>query len=807
MRFLPTATRECEIRAEVGAVLGGLLFYLSLCTASVSHAQSVRLNDHDATVWSQTQTVEGRFEGLGAAGVLHVDATEISFEAVADSFSVPIHLGAGSHRVYACGEVEQKAVCSDTLRLTLGFEPGPEVFTRAEVDDRTVTLRASLIEGGGDGPLSFKWTQDPDNPSPTPLTGDTDSVATLTITGGMPVGEYFYTVEVTDGNGATGSGRTFVTATDSTLVPFDIWSDHASWIDSAIVYEVTPYNFVPDGGLQDVREHLSEFDDLGINTLWIQPVFQTCYGGQGYDISNYFKIRSDYGNAQTLRTLITVAHNLGMKVILDFAPNHTCIHHPYALDAMEYGAASHYYDFYQRELDDVRYSTNYHQRTDGLMTFTYYFWTDLVNLNYNNPEVRRWITEAGQYWIEEFDIDGYRIDAVWGVNARTPEAMQQWRFDLKRIKPEILLLGEDKATRPESFDKRFDVAYDWYPEEGWVSHWTWQYDYSPTSNPTIFKYPNAGARSGLLRDALTNRGEGFAPGAKVFRFMENNDTFRFAATHSPHALARTRMAATLLFTLPGVPMLYNGQEIGYPTHPYETYAIFQPNRSFERQDRLGLYPYYRYLTHMRSRFRALTLGDFEEVGVEPRAAAGRVYSFRRSYRQEHVLVAINMGDQTEDVSLQMSLDELDLPAAETYYLSSLTTGEHFTVSAGHPGPIAIELPAYSTDAFVIADAPIEVALPTSTAWDPVTDLDGETSVYPNPFSAQTTLRFALERSGRVTLSVYDLLGRLVTRLVDRELTAGDQRITFDGSELASGTYLYRLETQGRVSTGIMIKTQ
>src|SRR5690606_12829059 len=120
---------------------------------------------------------------------------------------------------------------------------------------------------------------------------------------------------------------------------------------------------------------------------------------------------------------------------------------------------------------------------------------------------------------------------------------------LKRVKPEILLLGEDKATRAETFDRRFDAAFDWYPEEGWVSHWTWQPWYSESGNPTIFNElgSSENARAGLLRDALTNRGNGWAEGAKVLRFMENNDTHRFIATHD---LARTKMAAAMLFSLP-----------------------------------------------------------------------------------------------------------------------------------------------------------------------------------------------------------------------------------------------------------------
>src|SRR5690606_17985915 len=301
----------------------------------------------------------------------------------------------------------------------------------------------------------------------------------------------------------------------------------------------------------------------------------------------------------------------GMRVLFDLVPNHSSIEHPYAEDAIAHGEASHYFDFYQRAFDDVPYAQHYNQRVVGEMTFVYYFWEDLVNFNYHNPEVRRHLTEAARYWIEEFGIDGYRIDAVWDVNARNPELMQEWRLALKRVKPEVLLLGEDKATRPEVFDRRFDAAYDWFPEESWVSHWTWEVSYSETTSRTIFNYAVEGTRAARLRASLTNQGNGWAEDAMVLRFMENNDTHRFIETHD---LRRTRMAGALLFSLPGIPLLYNGQEIGRRAHPYSMYTIFGSG-PIAAQDAEGLFPYYRHLLWLRAAFPALTSRHFEEVPV------------------------------------------------------------------------------------------------------------------------------------------------------------------------------------------------
>jgi glycosidase len=335
-------------------------------------------------------------------------------------------------------------------------------------------------------------------------------------------------------------------------------------------------------------------------------------------VIDYFRIRSDLGTANDLTTLIATAHVHGLRVLLDFVPNHSSIYHPYAVNSSTYGVGSHYYSFYQRVSDGAPYSQYY----NSYQGFINYFWNELPNLNYDNPEVQRMIMEAGKYWIEKFDIDGYRIDAVWGVNARKPDFMKQWRLALKRIKPEVLLLAEDKASWPSVFDQRFDAAYDWASEQSWVSHWVWQTSYSTTTNPTIFNSGNQAQRTALLRAAMTNNGAGYAPGAKIFRFMENNDTFRFLATHD---LARTKMVAAMMFSIPGIPLIFNGQEVGAPTHPYQTSYIFFGGSTIKSRDSYGLFPFYQRMTAMRKKFAALTGDNFAEVAVTPNTS---VYAYR-----------------------------------------------------------------------------------------------------------------------------------------------------------------------------------
>jgi hypothetical protein len=222
----------------------------------------------------------------------------------------------------------------------------------------------------------------------------------------------------------------------------------AEWHSRAIVYGVTPYIFTEGGKLEAVTEKLPELADLGVTVIWLQPVFANHGGGQGYDIVDYFRMRDDVGSEDDLRQLVRTAHGLGLKVILDFPANHTSLHHPFAQDAIAHGAESPYSEWYQREPDGVRYARHYHRSRAGKMDFIHYFWEDLPNLNLAHPGVRKMLIEAGRHWIERFDVDGYRLDAAWGLNHRTPDFLPEFARELKALKPDLWLLGEDKAGDP-----------------------------------------------------------------------------------------------------------------------------------------------------------------------------------------------------------------------------------------------------------------------------------------------------------------------------------------------------------------------
>jgi glycosidase len=756
----------------------------------------VRFSTLDAVVWGRQQTVVGRVDStMARAGVLLVNGVAHPFQiaAPADSFAVTVMLGEGLNRLVAQCDSAGSSLFSDTLRLTLGYNLRPEVYAFATGGGSGFRLHASVLENPDSSVLTFSWSADPRNPSASTFANPADSGTAVSFSGAPAHGEYLFVLRTITSAGDTVTSRAALRSDSSGVHPFDIANDHFHWIDSAVVYGIMPSIFVMEGRFRDILPKIPDLVRLGVTTLWLQPVYATHGRGQGYDVTDFFAVRSDLGTETELQSLVDAAHAQGLRVLFDFVPNHSSIYHPYAVHSTTYGPASHYWSFYQRAFDGSPYSQHY--KSYG--GFVNYFWNELPNLNYDNAEVRRMITEAGKYWVERFGIDGYRVDVAWGVSARAPEFFQQFRLALKRVRPDLMLLGEDKATWPSVFEQRFDVAYDWAPEQSWVSHWTWQPTYSSSSNPTIFNNVNQNQRAALLRSALTNNGSGYSERTKVLHFMENNDTFRFLATHD---LARTRMVASMMFSVGGVPLLFTGQEIGASVHPYSAFSIFSPAKSIPSQDTYGLFTHYSLLAGMRKRFAALTSTNFAEVPASPNDV---VFAYRRWEGRQNVLAVMNMSNYAVTAYLTVPVASLQLDSSRTYYLTDQITNQVIVVRTSGMSPLPVTMPAFTTKVFVLDTT----AVTSVGVEETMAEVPSETALlqnYPNPFNPATTLSFTLAHSSMVRLVVYDVIGRDVATLVNGRMEAGRHVAEFSGRDLATGVYFARLDADGRVFSSKMM---
>ena len=389
-----------------------------------------------------------------------------------------------------------------------------------------------------------------------------------------------------------------------------------AWVVDAVVYGVIPGRFGPDG-LRSVSDRLPQLRDLGVTALWLSPINASPPGDFGYAVTDYFALNPAVGTEADLRALVQGAHALGIRVLMDFVPNHTSAQHPMYRDAVARGTASPYYGFYDR---------------DPAGEPTHYFdWGHLPNLDFDNLAVRRLVLDAFAYWVREFDVDGFRIDVAWGVKERALDFWPLCREALARLKPDVLLIAEAGARDPYYLANGFDAAYDWTDELG---HWAWEDVFAP--------------REGIaarLRAALTNGDRGYPPGSRIFRFLNNNDTgVRFVDGHGPEL---TRAAFTLLLTLPGLPCIYTGDEVGASYQPYDEVVPVDWER-----DPHGFRPLLKHLIRMRRIQPSLRSLDWELLDVEP---SDRVLVYTRDggVHDPLFLVALNFSEEPVQVDLTL----------------------------------------------------------------------------------------------------------------------------------------------------------
>lgn len=637
-----------------------LLFIIAL--PAIGKAGLIHFDCRNATVWWHRQTISGYTVNMNETRLkLHVNSSTYFVTANDKRFTVNVVLQKTKNVIWAETVSTTNRSVSDTIYLMLGYTPQPLIIPAARAKGDSIFLSALVKSNPFNSALFYTWQSDARNPALLNITSGKNGEANFVLP--KQEGTYFINLVVKTKTTSV-QCQTYIKRNKS-IRCFNIETDHAAWIDSAVIYEITPSNFTENKTYDAITAKLPELKELGINCIWLQPVFKSHYGHQAYDVIDYFSLRDDIGDEKQLQHLITTAKKLDLKVLFDFVPNHTSIHHAYAQDVIKNNTKSHYYNFYQHEDDGAAYSSLYKKDSFG---FYNYFWPELINLDYTNIEVQQWVIEACKYWLKKFDIDGYRFDAMWAVNARNSGFGMKLRTVLKSIKPDILLLAEASAEDKKVFDAGFDAAYDWRNDTTWISHWCWQYDYHATNSLTIFNYPDEGKRTAKLKEALFS---GDTTHLRL-RFMENNDLPSFLYDHD---LSTTKMVAALLFSLPGIPMLYNGQEIGNNVKMYSSKPVFKSTQSILSSDSNNNFDYYQKLIQLRKQYTALRSTNMQSLNV---ADANTVFALRRWTDGEECIVIMNMSKHEQTATIDVSaLNKKN----KLLIFSDVLSGENFQTSS------------------------------------------------------------------------------------------------------------------------------
>ena len=378
------------------------------------------------------------------------------------------------------------------------------------------------------------------------------------------------------------------------------------WSRHAVIYEVNVRQFTPEGTLAALLPHLPRLQRLGVDILWLMPVQpigklnRKGTLGSYYSISNYRSVNPEFGTAADFTAVVTTAHRLGMKVILDWVPNHTAFDHPWTTQHKEYyvlkpdGTISNARDDQNRETD----------------------WTDVAELDYDNPGLRRAMIGEMRWWLETMNIDGFRCDVAGGVPL---DFWREARRSLDALRPGLFMLAESEDP---AMHAAFEMTY------GWEFH-------------HLLNDIAQGKKSTAEFDSyFAGQARRFPAGAYRMYFTSDHDENswngsefeRMGVNHLPAFI----LSATVRNSMP---LLYTGQE-----------ASMQKRLRFFDKDTVdwsgsSLASFYQSVFELKHHAKALWNGSYGGSQSKLESDGGdRVYAFTRSRGTSTVLVAVNFGD-------------------------------------------------------------------------------------------------------------------------------------------------------------------
>jgi glycosidase len=643
------------------------------------------------------------------------------------------------------GEAGSSAVMEYTLNRNHAPRPVVDVSLHADGYIRLYGGNTQDIDGDI---TTWTWTAEAGNPQAVSIVNGGSSIARIED---LPTVEGVYRVRLTvaDGEGNSDYALGQFEVENGSILPVGE-NGYPTWVRDAIIYEVYVRSFDSGRDLDGLTARLQEIADLGANCIWLMPIFEGP-SDHGYAINDYYAIEADYGTQQDFDEFVEAAHALGIRVVLDMVINHSSIDHWWMSEAQDHGDFSQYKDYFEWNVD----GTPAH----------YYDWTTLPNFNVSNPDLKHDVFEMCRYWVEERGVDGYRCDVAWGPMERDAQYWNEWRREIRRKRPDLLLLAEAGANDFSIYSNRFNLAYDWELFHNVMR----EFD---TVNPST------------VQDRVSNFGFWQPDNALAFRFLENHDEDRLINVVGE---ASSRLAATFLMTIPGVPLIYAGQEVGESS----------PRGLINWSDPLELRPFYRHLCTLRNDHAQLRTNRLDQRTND---TPSQVYSYARvgddPAAEGVILVALNLSNNARTVGVSLDPVAWGMDSG-TWYATHLMHGTVLEFDSGLPGELDLPLGVREGGVWLLADHFVTVSVTEPLA--PVTEFILD-AAWPNPFNPSTTIPLSVPQAGPVELAVYNLAGQRVAVLVDGFLEAGRHLVHWNGAGLASGVYFIQARAGGELRT-------
>ena len=421
------------------------------------------------------------------------------------------------------------------------------------------------------------------------------------------------------------------------------------WAQKAIVYQIMVDRFCDGdpsnnydlsyqqtgyqgGDLQGIINKLNYIKDLGVTAIWLSPIYKG-EGYHGYHITDFLEVDPHFGDKKVLAKLITKAHELGLKVILDFVPNHTSHQHPFFLAAQK-DKSSSYYDWY----NFFDWPTEY-EKFCGV--------PELPTLNTDNQAVREAIIyEQALYWLLEYDVDGLRLDYAYGPSH---DFWTEFRQVIKSHQPEAYIFGEvwESPGKIKKFEGELDGCLDF--SLVWSFRELFIYGSKEISEfVTDLNYLNNYYDSEFI----------------INRFLDNHDMDRFLWEANGDK-EKLKLAAVCQFTLAGAQFIYYGTEVGLsqqePCSDDNTGRIvFDNSRDFmlwgAEQDK-ELYNFYQKLCTIRKEKQVLVTGERKDLIIDDETG---VWAYVKYDTATEIIVILNLSSTQQKINLDLSkLDKAD----------------------------------------------------------------------------------------------------------------------------------------------------
>ncbi|TSB46061.1 alpha-amylase [Alkalicoccobacillus porphyridii] len=384
------------------------------------------------------------------------------------------------------------------------------------------------------------------------------------------------------------------------------------WSKDSVIYEVNFRHYTKEGTFESFKEHLPRLQELGVDILWFMPIHpiseENRLGtlGSYYAVKDYKEVNPEFGTMDDFRDLVETAQDMGFYVILDWVANHTGWDHSWIHENPNW----------------------YQQNSEGEIINPQEFnWTDVAQLNFENTEMRQEMKDAMLFWVEEVGVDGFRADYANGVPL---DFWEDISAELNEIK-EVFMLAED--------DKIMELL-----NEAFLVNWGWGFYH------LMNDIANEKRGVTAIQSYTQWVDKTYPKGSYPMNFMTNHDENSWNGTIEEKFGDASEAMAALYFTIPGIPLIYSGQEAGDKKG-----LEFFDKDEIDWSD-LSLQHFYADLIQLKKNNEALWNGSAGGEITFFNTSHNKLLAFKREKEDNQVIVIMNLSSEEIEATIEFGFE-------------------------------------------------------------------------------------------------------------------------------------------------------